>query len=519
MMDWYRRIPISSKLAIMLANLGLAAGWVWLYRGVYPYLGVIFTRQEFRTNQILLIGVITLIVLQYRKGTYRLRIDCSPGLYPPALGLVLICSVSFLLVERYLDINTFSASLFGLATYGLLGLWMQPRTWRNGLPAIILLVGVLPFGEHLQTFVGYPVRLITAEIVRAGLVNLGVQEFSSGSQGVNTILVFESGMTKVDLPCSGVQSLWTGGLFLIAATWIEGRRINPRWILIAVLYSLFLLLANLGRVAVLVAVGQVIGWRLAAEMLHIPLGVLGFVSACLGALFLLRWAGGGATDAVGTADQVPPKRPAWLTPALIAAVLVMAFLYAPRQEAVMAESGPAWQFPENMSVRDWPMGRGELEWLNKAGIHSAKRWRFQWQGFDSGSASDVGGDLSGSILLVSSQTWREHHRPEACFEVYGFSVDQSFSTLVDGDFPVRVLSLGDGGITERSTAVYWLQSAETTTDEYATRIWADLQPERQRWVLITVLFDESIDHGSDNAVHLFQALQTMIAENLEGGNS
>jgi hypothetical protein len=30
----------------------------------------------------------------------------------------------------------------------------------------------------------------------------------------------------------------------------------------------------------LVVVGQVAGWRLAAEMLHVPLGVLGFIAVC-----------------------------------------------------------------------------------------------------------------------------------------------------------------------------------------------------------------------------------------------
>jgi exosortase O len=103
------------------------------------------------------------------------------------------------------DINTLSATLFGLATYGLLGLWLEPQRWRRGLPAALLLVGVLPFGEHLQTFVGYPVRILTAALVQKGLAAAGAH-----SVGMETILVFENGVSQVDIPCSGVKSLWTG---------------------------------------------------------------------------------------------------------------------------------------------------------------------------------------------------------------------------------------------------------------------------------------------------------------------
>ena len=44
------------------ANLSLLLLWVVLFRPVYPYLATIFTRQEFRTNQIALLAVLVLIV-------------------------------------------------------------------------------------------------------------------------------------------------------------------------------------------------------------------------------------------------------------------------------------------------------------------------------------------------------------------------------------------------------------------------------------------------------------------------
>ncbi|MFW6135380.1 MAG: hypothetical protein ACOC7N_01000 [Chloroflexota bacterium] len=44
--------------------------------------------------------------------------------------------------RAFIAVNTLSASLFGLASYGLLGLWMCPRRSGEGLPAALLLLGL-----------------------------------------------------------------------------------------------------------------------------------------------------------------------------------------------------------------------------------------------------------------------------------------------------------------------------------------------------------------------------------------
>lgn len=486
----------------MIFNAVLLLVWVWLYHPVYSYLGTIFTRQEFRTNQIVLLAVIFLIVLQLRKGSLRLRFDLLPQLYTPALVFLLGGSVLYLIVERFLDINTLSASLFGLATYGLLGLWMRPRLWRQGMPAALLLIGALPFGEHMQTFVGYPVRILTATIVRDGLSVLGVH-----SVGIDTILVFESGISKIDLPCSGVKSLWTGGLFLLAATWIERRRINWRWLLAALIFAILLLVANLARVAILVVVGEVAGWRLVAEMLHVPLGVLGFIGACAAAVAMLRLSGPSYVqeDPVIEHENFEISRPAWLAPGLTGIVLLLALLYVPRPQDALANTPPTWQLPAELSTQPWPLTDAELKWLSGDGTVSANRWRFQWRG------------TAGSMLFVTSATWRAQHRPERCFQVYGLTIENSYTFLVARDFAIRLVSLGNRDQQELMSAAYWFQNGEQATDDFATRIWADLSPQRQRWVLVTVLFDKAIDPGNADAQVLYTTLRGALQRSLEGG--
>ncbi len=491
---WLERWPVIAVNAVLLAL------WAWLFRPVYPYLGTIFTRQEFRTNQIVLLAVLALIVIEARRGRFRFSLLELPQLHLPGLTFLLFGAAGFIAAERWLDINTLSATLYGMATYGLLGLWMPPQRWRQGLPAALLLVGVLPFGEHLNTFIGYPIRLVTARLTGQGLAALGVPNI-----GVDTILVFENGLSQVDNPCSGVKSLWTGGLFLLAATWIERRPVNWRWLLRAAVFVFFLLFANLARVMLLVLAGQVAGLPLLAEMLHVPLGVIGFAGTCAAALFMLRQLGEAGDEAAeGTAWAL--ARPRWLAPALAAMLIGLALAYTPRLQPVAAAAFD-WRLPPGFNAEPWPLSQKELDWLTAEGglTISAARWRFEWQG------------LSGSLLLVGSDTWRAHHRPERCFTVYGLEVQESRAHLSGANFPVRWLSLGKSQITPTLySASYWLQSSEQVTDDYSVRIWDDLSPQPQPWVLVTILFDGPVDPAGAEAQELFSTLRLAVQHSLDG---
>jgi len=512
-----------ARLAMNAVILGL---WLWLYRPVFDYLAIIFSREDFRTNQLVLLGVIVLIAFQMRKGHLHPRPDARPQLYLPALTLVLGGSALYLVVERFLDINTLSASLFGLASYGLLGLWMLPQRWWQGLPAAVLLIGTLPFGEHMQTFVGYPMRILTANIVRDGLARAGV-----ASLGVDTILIFENGVSQVDLPCSGVKSLWTGLLFLIAATWVERRPLNLRWVLTALVLAGLLFVVNLARVAVLVTVGQVAGWQLMARMLHVPLGVLGFCAACAAAVLVLRgrrpeadpWQVPGAGphpdpppargrehtpfSLVGRGAEeriilTSPTRPLWLAPALASAILGMALVYAPRPQTGLTESPADWSFPAELKTAPMPLRPDEIAWLIRGGAESAERRHFEWRG------------ITGSMLFVASQTWRAQHRPERCFEVFGLSPNDSRTVLVTPDFPVRFVSLGNRNGRGLLSATYWFQSVGRTTDDYGARMWADLSPERTRWILVTLVFDRVYDPGATDIQALEIVMRDAVARSL-----
>jgi exosortase O len=354
-------------------------------------------------------------------------------------------------------------------------------------------------------------RILSATVVRDSLSILGVQSIS-----LDTILVFENGISQVDLPCSGVQSLWTGALFLIAVTWIERRPIDLRWVGISLIFALLLLGANIARVGVLVSIGQAAGWRVLAEMLHVPLGVLGFITACAGSLLLIRWTGRLEMPDSGIVgeeflQQVLPhqskstlSRPVWLMPLLLGFVLVLGFLYQPRPPEVVSKAPQSWHFPSGMEVKPWPLSPDEARWLSSAGDSDATRWLFEWRA------------LRGSLLFVSSTSWRAQHRPERCFEVFGLSVENAQTHLLMADFPIRVLTLSTGKDQPFYSAAYWFQSQDRVTDDHGSRMWADLAPERQPWILITVLFDGLYDPSDADILALYPALRQAVARSLEG---
>jgi hypothetical protein len=96
-------------------------------------------------------------------------------------------------------------------------------------------------------------------------------------------------------------------------------------------------------------------------------------------------------------------------------------------------------------------------------------------------------------------------------------VKESRTYLLQPDFSLRLLSLG-GGRHGTVSAAYWLQSQDQVTDDYATRIWSDLEPEREPWVLVTVLFDRAYDPLSLDLMRLYPELRQVVARGLGGGD-
>ena len=544
----------SPGAGLAAANLAIAVLWLWLFAPVLAHLGRIYVRQDMSVSLLALLAIVAVLIWRARGWRPRgLDWTRSPRLRPAPALLALSAALGYLVVARFLDIHILEDALFGLGSYGLAGLWMGRPAWRRGWPVLLLVVATLPFGYHLDTFVGYPLRVWTAGVASS---LLGGRLPAGG--GAEAVLLLENQVAAVDLACSGVKGLWTGSLLLLAAAWLSGAGLGWRLLLAAAAQNLLLVLANLLRVTALAGVGLALRQPVVAGWLHLPLGVLGFAAAALVGLRVLR--GPDTASAIlprGHADPVSPQerepvdrespqvraatvaqgmefpgssigmslrddtvvspagreapRPG-VAGAILLALLFLNLAYRPRPP-LPATAAPAaseqtlpWTWPPDLRVTPLPLKASDAAWLAADGAAAVERVRFG------------GGALSGSLILVLAGTWRAHHAPERCFEVYGLKrLDSRPLVLDDGDLGLRLVSLGGADGRPSHTALYWFQSASgRMTGDYAARIWADLPPRREPWVLASVLFDRPVAADAPATVDLVRSLRRAIAAGWKG---
>jgi exosortase O len=156
------------------------------------------------------------------------------------------------------------------------------------------------------------------------------------------IIVLENGLARVDVPCSGLKSLGTGTLFLLAATWMEGRKLGMRWLLICVSNLFLLVCANITRVLLLVVITYVLKQPIFAEILHIPLGLIGLGCACgLSWLMLQTVPKQGIRERGSNSASLTAQA---LLIAFVIALIPINQLYHPQQEQPRSLLSVRWLF-------------------------------------------------------------------------------------------------------------------------------------------------------------------------------
>ncbi|MBF2003400.1 MAG: exosortase O [Synechococcales cyanobacterium M58_A2018_015] len=416
------------------------------------------------------------------------------------LLLVLGCAVGGVLARWLLGFEQLPAALFLLGSYGLVGLVLDPALWRKGLPAATAISTIIPFWVQFTTGLGFPARILTAHAVEAILHLLHLPALSS-----EDIIVLDTGITQVDLPCSGLKSLWTGTLLLLSLTWIEGRRIGGRWLLVALLNLELLIVVNIARVLTLVMLIQVARQPVLAEALHVPLGLMGFAVVSLAMWGLLRWvpkaerkersAKPSTSRTTGRSWKVPRRSALLVSLLLSAGFLGLSFVPRPVNAAPLpALDHLTWDAP--IQAESIPLTTAEQNFfLQHPGVIAEK------QQFQSGS-------LSGSMILVASPTWQAHHSPEVCYISSGFLLNQmTQQPLIPGGLG-RWLTLDGGSM----NAAYWFQSPSRTTDNYLDRLWADITHQERTWTLVSILFDQPHQPQDPEIQTFLNTVYTRVAE-------
>ncbi|MBC7972206.1 MAG: exosortase O, partial [Verrucomicrobia bacterium] len=434
-----------------LEHAGTAAlllSWLWLNRTTLSWL--VQTVQAISLfNQVMLLAGVALLLLQGVRHRQQFRFSAMPIFHWSPLLLLLGCAIGTIAAQWLLMLDQVPVVFALLGTYGLLGLFLESTVWQKGLPIGAAIALIVPFGVQYSTGLGFPARILTAHLVEFLLKTWHVAALSS-----EDIIVLDTGIAQVDLPCSGLKSLWTGTLFLLVATWLERRRFGLRWLCIFVVNLGLLAIANVARVLTLVLVAHVWQQPAIAEILHVPLGVITFVVACGFTLLLLRWVP--RSIAVVQSDRDHSNALANAKRPFLLAVCLLAFTLIPHPPAPAA--------PPAITTLDWAIAAQAQTisltpteqnfFASYPGVVAHKQ-RFAYRG------------LTGSVLLVASPSLQVHHAPELCLIGSGFHLDSITPQQFAAGPLARWLSLNDG----TQTAVYWFQAPHQTTGDFLTRFW------------------------------------------------
>jgi exosortase O len=455
-------------------------------------------------NKILIVSVISVLIvwsfLAYKTNPkIRERVRFSNSAIPvQPLILIATTAIAAIIWQWTVELPQVSAILFLLGSYGLCGIFLESSMWRRGFAIALTISIVLPFSLQFTSGLGLAARVLTAHLVEQILAFWHLSAISSSD-----IIVLENGIAHVDLPCSGLRSLWTGTVFLLATTWIEGRKLGFIWLLVYVGCLLLLISANVGRVLLLTIATFVLKQPLLADLIHLPLGLFGFIGACGMAWLALRFVPKFNSEKYNSDPVLPnsktiqsqsisssnivqnsalfsAQRFRLLLFALLISILIFASIPRPNFGNNLASENLKWtpidltknQLAKEIHAQPLALTAQEFEFFGNSAI--ATKQKFEFHG------------LTGSMLLVSSNSWRTHHAPELCLVGNGLKVDKMTSTQLTESFPVRWLNLQDG----KMSAMYWFQSASQTTDELLTRIWSEISYRDRAWMMVSILFDQ-----------------------------
>jgi exosortase O len=446
----------------------MPANWIGNTLGIQ-----LFTHVNFLTPIIFAIVFIALL-----KNHAHQSLIPSLFIAAGALGVSI-----FINILPQLSLTFALVGVFGFV--GLVPKWRQ--WWSTSVFAALLIALVLPFGVSSQTGFGFFMRVAVTDAA-AQILNL----FGMTLLSAHDVLIFENSLARVDAPCSGLKSLFTGTAYFLAASAVLQRRMTFKWLLA---YSAFLFLivtGNVTRIIILVTMLEAFDAQPLAELLHIPLGIIFFALACAAGTWLLTTVETRlSVIKTNTARQRSPMLGSLISLCAVGVALTFA---PPRSYVTITQLSIT--APSNGLYKSLPLTPAETRFYNSNPQTNAKKWRFERN------------NLSGSLLIVRSSALTAMHAPEICFEANGFNVrNMSTHTLTDRE-TIRELSLDNPPM----RAIYWMQSHATVTDSFTTRLGRYAFKGENDWVMITILFDNDPSFTSKMTTDFYTELKQHVDE-------
>ena len=413
-----------------------------------------------------------------------------------ASALLITCVCLQVLNQNLLQINLLSAVLMLLTLYGFSGHLIAPAYWRSMVWPTLTGVALLPLEFYLEPYFGYPLRLVSAS---AAAQILHTMEYDTLTR--QSILLVENRASLVDLDCSGINSLWAGTVFYLLLTWLTQLKAGIHWIATGLLLMLLLLSANVFRIVVLVILEQAELNGL-ATIAHTALGALGF-AVSVGTVWFIarrlptRVEEDAATTVAGsnteTRTDAQPLQWKWPLIPTMAAVLV-ACTFPNTVQTEQHRDYQAVQLPDSLAAKSIALNAAEKQFFSGG---NAQVQKYQL-------------NANASLVLVSSDNWKNQHNPAHCLQALGFSItDRSVQStaMSQPSAPINAVTVLKlrretdpmqgtlHGIQAQSSqrnhqsgiSVYWYQSAETMVADPYARMLDSIRHTDRRWTLASLL--------------------------------
>lgn len=416
-----------------------------------------------------------------------------------ASALLIACVCLQVVNQSLLQINLLSAVLLLLTLYGFSGHLIAPAYWRSMVWPTLTGVALLPLEFYLEPYFGYPLRLISASAAAQMLHSMEYDTLTRQS-----ILLVENRASLVDLDCSGINSLWAGTVFYLMLTWLTRLRAGIQWLATGLLLILLLLSANIFRIVVLVVLEQA-GLNGLSTIAHTALGALGFALS-VGLIWLVsrrlpthedashtftqksaiqKSATQKSTEQKTQSPHIKPLHWNWPLLPMLATVLIACTLPIANQPEQLRHYR-AIQLPASLTANAIPLNAAEERFFTGG---NAQVQKYQL-------------NAGASLVLVSSDNWKNQHNPAHCLQALGYSIsDRSVQTtsVTQPAAPINAVTVlklrrevpqhqSSQGQHQSGISVYWYQSAETMVADPYIRMLDSITRTDRRWTLASMLF-------------------------------
>ncbi len=423
-------------------------------------------------NLILLLLVASAIFIKYWKTENPNKLEFQFKTLPYFIALFSI--VGFIYIRTVWNIHILSTLFFFSYLFGILGLFVSTKVWTRALFPFLLICMTLPFGNLMDVYIGFPLRLMAVDFIHHSFNSLGIENLSRDS-----IITIENNATQVDFSCSGLKGMWAALLFYFTLTWIDSIKIGFAWTSGLFLLLISIISANIIRISLIVLISMVFNNPELADAIHSALGVIGFIFSCA---FVYLFSKSRLFERFNSKGLILPsfKRSNKKTKPLFGVIsmyclstlllLGSVFTKPPTLQHQPTELEFSW--PEEWNVQDLELTTLESQFLKQQG-GSAVKITVEYD------------SLFGSILVVKSAGWRSHHNPENCLRAGGHKINKMETVMLEKEHPIKWMQ-----VNQNASAAYWFQSPSFSTDDFSTRVWSEIKREEDEWLMASVVFND-----------------------------